>query len=191
MNRSRVEQIIRNLLIEIGEDPSQERLVGTPGRVVDFLEMFAIQEVHPVPFQTVSENLDRGRMVVVRNLKFVSLCEHHLLPFFGRIHIGCIAHNRTCDPAFCARVVEQFAHRPQLQERLTEQIADALMQALEPHGLGIAVEGRHMCMMMRGVEKQNSEIQSSTLRGCFFQPTIRRTFFAQVTRSHPFELVRV
>ena len=167
MNRSRVEQIIRSLLIEIGEDPSQERLIATPRRVADFLEIFAIQEVQPVSFQIVSENLDRGRMVVVRNLKFVSLCEHHLLPFFGQLHIGCIAHKRTCDPAFCAHVVERFAHRPQLQERLTEQIADALMQTLEPQGLGVAVEGQHMCMMMRGVEKQNSALQSSTLRGFF------------------------
>ena len=180
MNGSRVEQIIRELLIELGEDPSQERLAGTPTRVAELLEMFALQELEPIPFQSASESLGRGRMMVVRNLGFVSLCEHHLLPFFGRIHIGCIARERTCDPAYCARVVERFAHRLQLQERLTEQIADALMEALEPEGIGVAAEGRHMCMMMRGVEKQNSKIQSSTLRGCFFESTMRRTFFTHV-----------
>jgi GTP cyclohydrolase I len=183
MNRSRVEQIIRDLLVELGEDPSQERLGATPTHVADLLEMFVIQEVKPVRFQTVSESLGKEQLVVVRNLKFVSLCEHHLLPFFGQIHIGCVVRKRTCDPAECARVVEQFSYRPQLQERLTEQIADALMEAFEPRGIGVAAEGRHMCMMMRGVEKQNSEIQSSTLRGCFFQPTIRRNFFAQVKKA--------
>lgn len=183
MNRFRVEQIIRDLLVELGEDPSQERLVATPAHVADLLEMFAIQDVKPVRFQIASENLDKERMVIVRNLRFVSLCEHHLLPFFGQIHIGFIARMRMCDPAECARAVEQFAHRPQLQERLTEQIADALMGALQPRGIGVAAEGRHMCMMMRGVEKQNSGIQSSTLRGCFFQPVIRRIFFAHAVKA--------
>ena len=180
MNRSHLEQLIRELLIELGEDLSHERLAGTPSRVADLLEMFALQKLEPIPFQSASKSLGRGRMMIVRNLRFLSLCEHHLLPFFGRIHIGCIARERTCDPAYCAHVVERFAHRPQLQERLTEEIADALMEALEPEGIGVAAEGRHMCMMMRGVEKQNSEIQSSTLRGCFFESTIRRTFFTHV-----------
>jgi GTP cyclohydrolase IA len=183
MDRSRVEQIIQRLLIELGEDPSQERLAGTPRRVAELLEMFAVQELEPIPIQSASDSAGRGRMIIVPNLSFVSLCEHHLLPFFGQIHIGCIVHERACDAAYCARVVERFAHRPQLQERLTEQIADALMEALEPEGIGVAAEGRHMCMMMRGVEKQNSEIQSSTLRDCFFNPTVRRTFFTHVMKA--------
>jgi GTP cyclohydrolase IA len=183
MDRSHVEQIIRQLLIELGEDPSQERLAGTPRRVAELIEMFAVQKLEPIPLSSASESPSRGRMMIVPNLAFVSLCEHHLLPFFGRVHIGCIARDRTCDAAYCVRVVESFAHRPQLQERLTEQIADALMDALEPEGVGVAAEGRHLCMMMRGVEKQNSEIQSSTLRGCFFNPTVRRTFFTHVMKA--------
>ena len=183
MDRARVEQLIQELLIELGEDPSQERLAGTPRRVAELLEMFAVQKPEPIPPPSTHESPGRGRMMIVPNLGFISICEHHLLPFFGQIHVGCIARERTCDAAYCARVVEAFAHRPQLQERLTEQIADALMEALEPEGIGVAAEGRHMCMMMRGVEKQNSEIQSSTLRGCFFDPTIRRTFFTQVMKT--------
>ncbi len=183
MNRARVEQLIRDLLVELGEDPSQERMADTPVHVTDLFEMFAIQREKPFRFQTMSESLDGEQLVVIRNLKFVSLCEHHLLPFFGQIHIGYIGHKRTCDPAECARVVKQFACRLQLQERLTEQVADALMEALEPRGIGVAAEGRHMCMMMRGVEKQNSEIQSSTLRGCFFQPAIRHAFFSHVMKA--------
>jgi GTP cyclohydrolase I len=183
MDRSHVEQIIQRLLIELGEDPSQERLAGTPRRVAELFEMFAVQKLEPIPVPGASESPGRGRMMIVPNLSFVSLCEHHLLPFFGRVHIGCIVRERTCDAAYCARVVDRFAHRPQLQERLTEQIADALMEAFEPEGVGVAAEGRHMCMMMRGVEKQNSEIQSSTLRGCFYDSTIRRTFFTQVMKA--------
>lgn len=183
MDRSRVEQIIQRLLIELGEDASQERLAGTPRQVAELFEMFAVRTLEPFPLQSTPESLGRGQMTIVSKLAFVSLCEHHLLPFFGQIHIGCIARERGCDAAYCARVVESFAHRPQLQERLTEQIADALMEALEPEGIGVAAEGRHMCMMMRGVEKQNSKIQSSTLRGCFFNSTIRRTFFEHVMKA--------
>jgi GTP cyclohydrolase I len=144
--------------------------------------MFAVQKLEPIPFQSASESPGGGRMIV-RKFEFVGLCEHHVLPFVGRIHIGCIERARQCDAAFCARIVERFAHRPQPQERLTEQIADALTEASEPEGIGVVAEGRHMCMMMRGVAKQNSEIQSSTLRGCFFDPAIRRVFFTHVMKS--------
>ena len=139
-----------------------------PGESLSCLKCLLFERWSPSRFRALPRVSGRGQMTIVSKLAFVSLCEHHLLPFFGQIHIGCIARERGCDAAYCARVVESFAHRPQLQERLTEQIADALMEALEPEGIGVAAEGRHMCMMMRGVEKQNSKIQSSTLRGCFF-----------------------
>jgi len=121
-------------------------------------------------------------MTLLRGLGFVSLCEHHLLPFFGQVHVGCIPRDPAwaCDPAACAEVVEALAHRPQLQERMTEEVADALFAALRPEGLGVAVEGRHLCMMMRGVGKHGAEIRTSSLRGSFLDPGIRRTFFVSL-----------
>src|SRR5262249_40973850 len=155
MDRARVEQLIQELLIELGEDPSQERLAGTPRRVAELLEMFAVQKPEPVPPPSTHESPGRGRMMIVPNLGFISICEHHLLPFFGQIHVGCIARERTCDAAYCARVVEAFAHRPQLQERLTEQIADALMEALDPEAIGLATPARHIYITIPPTDNPN------------------------------------
>ncbi len=186
MDRARVERLVRELLAELGEDPARQGLALTPARVSDLLEEFSLREPEPVALEPSAESARPGEMTLVQSLSFFSLCEHHLLPFFGRVHIGWIPRARTCDAAECARVVERVVHRPQLQERITEEIADRLYRALEPVGLGVAAEGRHMCMMMRGVRKQKSEIQSSSLRGAFLDdPAIRRTFFAQVARAAP------
>ncbi len=185
MDRARVERLVRELLAELGEDPARQGLVLTPARVSDLLEKFSPRKPEPVALEPSAESAPPGEMTLVQSLGFFSLCEHHLLPFFGRVHVGCIERERAVDAATCARIVERFARRPQLQERLTEQIADALVEALRPDGVGVAAEGRHMCMMMRGVEKQNSEIQSSTLRGCFYDPAVRRAFFQHVMRAAP------
>lgn len=180
---SRLESLIRELIAELVEAPARQGLVDTPRRVADWLELFSVRCPAPIVRAAPANPPDKGRMIVVQNLGFRSLCEHHLLPFFGRVHIGCITRERRCDAELCEEVVAYFAHRPQLQERFTEQIADFLFEALAPEGLGVAAEGRHMCMMMRGVEKQNSEIQSSSLRGCFLEPAIRRTFFRGVASA--------
>jgi len=179
MNRAHVEQILRDLLIEIGEDPDREGLRQAPARAAELIEAFAVKQPQPdSPPSTVM--LAPAGMMTVQTLAFVSLCEHHLLPFFGRIHVGCIPRAHDSDPAYFEHVVATYTHQLQLQERMTEQIADTLMTALDAEGVGVAAEGRHLCMMMRGVEKQNSEIQSSTLRGCFYQAAIRRAFFTHV-----------
>ncbi len=185
MNHARVEQIIRDLLLELGEDPTREGLQATPVRTADLLQAFAVKRPQAAPPAVATASLAGMGAMTVQTFAFVSLCEHHLLPFFGRVHIGCILRLRECAPTYFEHVVATYAHQPQLQERMTEQIADALMMAVEPNGIGVAAEGRHMCMMMRGVEKQNSEIRSSTLRGCFYQAAIRRSFFARVMTAAP------
>lgn len=188
MDASRLERIVRELILELGEDPARTGLVETPRRVADWLGLFSLRSPAPVAPAASAAVSGEGRMTLVQNLAFYSLCEHHLLPFFGRVHVGCVTRERRCDADYCAEVVAYVAHRPQLQERLTEQIADLLFEALAPEGLAVAAEGRHMCMMMRGVEKQNSEIQSSSLRGSFLQPPLRRAFFRNVARAAPMEL---
>ncbi len=175
MTRSRIQTIFQSLLAELGGELSQEQLTEISNRVGSLFETFMVREPESMSYQR-TETAGHGPMVV-RTFAFSSLCEHHLLPFFGRISVGCIERTHAFDEAYCEHIVERFSHRPQLQERLTEQIGDALMKAFEPQGVGIAAEGRHMCMMMRGVEKQNSAIQTSTLRGCFNIPAVRREFF--------------
>lgn len=183
MTRERVERIIRDLIVELGGDPAREGLRGTPARTADLIEAFVVKRPQPPP--STASSPSQGQVMTVHTCAFVSLCEHHLLPFFGQVHIGFIPRVHEGDSAYFEHVVATYARQPQLQERMTEQIADELMRALEADGVGVAAEGRHMCMMMRGVGKQNSEIQSSTLRGCFYQAAIRRAFFMQAMRPAP------
>ncbi len=185
MNRGRVERIVRDLLVEFGEDPDRPGLRETPARAAALIEAFAVKRPQPASSRPVETRLSRGQVMTLHTFAFVSLCEHHLLPFFGRVHIGCIPRDRDGDSAYVEHVVATYAHQLQLQERMTEQIADELMSTLAAEGVGVAAEGRHMCMMMRGVQKQNSEIQSSTLRGCFYQGAIRRAFFMQTMMPAP------
>lgn len=185
MNRDRVQQIIRDLLLELGEDPTREGLRETPARTAALIERFAVKRPQPLSLRTIETPPSRGQAMTLHTFTFVSLCEHHLLPFFGKVHIGCMARDHECDSAYVEHVVATYAHQPQLQERMTEQIADELMSTLAAEGVGVAAEGRHMCMMMRGVQKQSSEIQSSTLRGCFYQATIRHAFFMRAAMPAP------
>ncbi len=182
MDRSRLPELVQSLLVELGGDLSQEQLAEISNRVGSLLEKFTLREPEPMSCRRAAENAGLGHMVV-RTFAFFSLCEHHLLPFFGRISVGCVERAHAFDEAYCAHIVERFSHRPQLQERLTEQIGDALMKAFEPEGVAVAAQGRHMCMMMRGVEKQNSSIQTSTLRGCFNISAVRREFFTHAMKA--------
>lgn len=181
MDRARVERLVRELLVELADDPKRPGLTHTPERFTELLASFDLRRRPPeAPAPPRPEAA--GEMVILPDLAFVSLCEHHLLPFFGRCQIGCVPRRRSCEPAWCLELVSHFAHRPQLQERLTEQIAEALFQALEPEGLGVAIDGRHLCMMMRGVQKQESHIQTSSLRGSFLaDPALRSSFFSQLS----------
>ncbi len=182
MDGGRFERLVRELLTELEEDPSRPGLARTPERFREVLSRFELRPGPPVLAGRDLRPEHPGQMVLVRDLGFLSLCEHHLLPFFGTCQIGCIPREHPCDPQWCMEVVTFFAHRFQLQERLTEQIADALYAELAPEGVGVAIDGQHMCMMMRGVQKQNSHIQTSSLRGAFLEPAVHGTFAAMLRR---------
>lgn len=183
MDAAHVERLVRELLVELREDPDRPGLALTPARLREVLSEFAATRAPPRLDAPPARPAASGQLVLVRDVQFFSLCEHHLLPFFGRCQIGCIPRERPCDAAWCLEVVAFHAHRLQLQERITEQIADTLFAALEPEGVGVAIDGRHLCMMMRGVEKQDSHIQTSTLRGSFLQPAVRQSFMALLRRA--------
>lgn len=169
MNLDRVAQLIRELLIEIGEDPNREGLLKTPERVARAYEYLtsgygikAADIVNGAIFESFSNN-----MIISRDIEVYSLCEHHMLPFLGRCHIGYIARKKVLGLSKLSRIVDCFARRLQIQERLTAQIAEALMAATGAEGVGVVMECRHLCMMMRGVEKQNSIMTTSSVLGSF------------------------
>jgi len=166
---SEFEGLVRQQLSRLGEDPDREGLRRTPLRVakaMDFLtsgyQMNAAEIVHNALFTE-----DCTEMVLVRDIEFYSLCEHHMLPFFGRAHVGYLPNGKVLGLSKVARVVDVFARRLQVQERLTSQVAEALMESLEPFGVAVVMEASHTCMMMRGVQKQNSTTVTSAMRGSF------------------------
>jgi GTP cyclohydrolase I len=165
----RGESMVRGLIEEIGEDPEREGLVRTPHRVwesLSFLTDGYEGDVMDVVGDAVFAEA-HDEMVVVRDIEFYSLCEHHMLPFFGVCHVAYIPDGRIIGLSKIPRVVDLFSHRLQVQERLTTQIADGLDEALQPKGLGVVLEASHLCMMMRGVEKQSSRTATSAMRGLF------------------------
>lgn len=183
---ARGEQLVRGLLDELGEDPAREGLIGTPERVwqsLSFLTDGYRQDVAEVVGDAVfAESYDET--VVVRDIEFFSLCEHHLLPFFGRAHIAYAPAGSIIGLSKLARLVDLFSHRLQVQERLTAQIADALVDAVNPRGVAVLLEGAHLCMMMRGVQKQHSRTTTSAMRGTFKDDAgSRAEFFGMCQRS--------
>ena len=179
MNLRRVEELIRELLVEIGEDPGREGLDKTPRRVAralrDLTEGYrksVVREINGAIFESHTNNL-----IIARDIEVFSLCEHHLLPFFGRCHIGYIAQRKVLGVSKLARIMEVYARRLQIQERMTEQIAREVMKAVDAEGVGVVMECRHLCMMMRGVEKQNSVMTTSSVLGSFHnRPETRAEF---------------
>jgi len=169
MNQHKIETLVHELLLEIGEDPQREGLVKTPQRVAAALQFLTSG------YRTDAAKLVNGAiftqqtnsMVIVKNIEVYSLCEHHMLPFFGRCHIGYIPNGRVFGVSKLARVVDMYARRLQLQERLTEQISQEVMDSVDAIGVGVMIEARHLCMMMRGVEKQNSVMVTSSVLGAF------------------------
>ncbi len=175
---SAIRSFVRELLLEVGEDPERPGLVKTPARVEASME-YLTRGYHTCVADVVNEAVfeeQHDSMVLVRDVEIYSLCEHHLLPFFGKAHVAYIPDGKIIGLSKIPRVVDVFARRLQVQERLTDDVADALMQVLEPHGVGVVIEAYHLCMMMRGVEKQHSKTVTSALRGGFLDGKTRDEF---------------
>lgn len=170
MDREKIERGVRLILEGIGEDPAREGLLETPRRVADmYEEIFAGIGQDPAGHFTVSFNEGHQEMVLVRDIPLYSMCEHHLVPFMGRAHVAYIPgrHGRICGLSKLARVVDVFARRPQVQERMTSQIADTLVENLDPQGVLVVIEAEHLCMSMRGVRKPGAITTTSAVRGIF------------------------
>jgi GTP cyclohydrolase I len=186
MDYRKVEGLIRELLIELGEDPDREGLHDTPHRVAaayDFLT-----SGYRADFETLINGAifthEANDMVIARDIELYSLCEHHMLPFYGRCHIGYIPRGRIIGLSKLARIVDMYARRLQIQERLTQQVAQAIMNAVDPLGVGVIIEANHLCMMMRGVEKQNSQMTTSAVLGSFrASQATRNEFLTLINRS--------
>ncbi len=181
----RIEPLVRQLLVELGEDPDREGLVKTPERVAKALA-FLTHGYRTDPKTVINEALftqTTSSMVIVKDIEVYSLCEHHMLPFFGRCHIGYIPDGKVFGVSKLARLVDVYARRLQLQERLTEQISEVIMRESGAKGVGVMIEARHLCMMMRGVEKQNSTMVTSSVLGVFRdQLATREEFLTLVGR---------
>jgi len=175
----RISRLTRELLVALGEDPEREGLLKTPDRVAKALAF--LTSGYATSLETVINNAiftqTTNSMVIVKDIELYSLCEHHLLPFFGRCHIGYIPTGKVFGVSKLARLVDMYARRLQLQERLTEQVSEAIMDAIQAKGVGVLIEARHLCMMMRGVEKQNSLMVTSSVVGLFRESQATREEF--------------
>ncbi|HEY54915.1 MAG TPA: GTP cyclohydrolase I FolE [Dehalococcoidia bacterium] len=170
IDESEIKKALTSIIKAIGEDPEREGLAGTPERVAEmYAELFMGLDMDPSKELTVGFEEGHREMVILRDIPFYSMCEHHLLPFYGTVHVGYIpnATGRVVGGSKLARVVEIFAKRPQIQERMTTQIADSIVNGLKPDGVGVLVQAEHLCMIMRGIKKPGSAIVTSALRGTF------------------------
>jgi GTP cyclohydrolase I len=184
-NLQKIEVLVRQLLTELGEDPTREGLLKTPERVAKALSF--LTHGYRTSLESVINNAlftqTTSSMVIVKDIEVYSMCEHHMLPFFGRCHIGYIPDGKVFGVSKLARVVDMFARRLQLQERLTEEISQVVMEEIGAKGVGVMIEARHLCMMMRGVEKQNSTMVTSSVLGVFRDHlATREEFLTLVTR---------
>jgi GTP cyclohydrolase I len=176
------QEIYAELLLRFHEDPNRDGLVKTPERIEKAME-FLTQGYHQDPtaiLRGAMFDVDYDEMVIVKDIEMFSLCEHHMLPFFGRVHVAYIPNGKVIGLSKIARLIEVFARRLQVQERMTQQIADAIQEAIAPQGVGVVIEARHLCMMMRGVEKQNSSTVTSAMRGVFSKQSTRTEFLSLV-----------
>jgi GTP cyclohydrolase I len=181
-----MEELVRQMLKELGEDPEREGLISTPSRVAKSLQFLTHgynQCVEDVVNDAIFEE-DANHMIIVKDIEIYSLCEHHMLPFFGRCHIGYIPRGKVLGVSKLARIADIYARRLQVQERLTTQIAETLMNTLQPEGVGVVIEAKHLCMMMRGVEKQNSKTITSAMKGVFLDDLKTREEFLRLSSIH-------
>lgn len=177
-----MEKIIRDMLVKLGEDPNREGLLRTPTRVAESLAYLThgytlnLEElVNDAIYET-----DTNHMVIVKDIEIFSMCEHHMLPFYGKAHIGYIPKGKVIGVSKLARIADMFSRRLQIQERLTHQVARTLMDHLNPEGVGVVIEAKHLCMMMRGVEKQNSSMVTSAMLGSFHNSAATRNEFLKL-----------
>jgi GTP cyclohydrolase I len=179
-----MEQSFHELLEAVGENPEREGLLKTPGRAArafEFLTNGYRQDLDAIVNQAIFHS-DASEIILVKDIELYSMCEHHLLPFIGKAHVAYIPNGKVIGLSKVARIVDVFARRLQIQEQLTTQIADALMRALQPTGVAVVIEAKHLCMMMRGVEKQNSVMTTSCLLGSFKEDARTRSEFLSLLR---------
>jgi GTP cyclohydrolase IA len=183
---ARIEHAVHDILESIGEDPAREGLLKTPSRVAKmYAELTAGYRIDPQALiNDAIFTVDYDEMVMVKNIDFNSLCEHHMLPFLGKVHVAYIPNGKVIGLSKIPRIVEMFARRLQVQERMTVQIADFINEALQPQGVAVVAEGVHMCSVMRGVKKQNARMITSAMRGVFRSDSkTRAEFMGHVDRA--------
>jgi GTP cyclohydrolase I len=181
------EDLVREMIVRLGEDPDREGLARTPERVHKAMQYLTkgYQEDPEALLRKALFTVSYDEMVIVKDIEMFSLCEHHLLPFFGKVHVAYIPNGKVVGLSKIPRLVEVFARRLQIQERLTTQIAETIQKAIEPQGVGVVIEARHLCMMMRGIEKQHSAAVTSSMLGCFRNEEETRTEFLSLIRQRP------
>ena len=173
------EDLVREMLVRLGEDPQREGLVRTPERVQKAFQ-FLTKGYHEDPEAMLKKALftvTYDEMVIVKDVEMFSQCEHHMLPFFGKVHVAYIPNGKVIGLSKIPRLIEIFSRRLQIQERLTTQIAETIQKVIQPQGVGVVIEARHLCMMMRGVEKQHSAAVTSSMLGCFRDNALTRQEF--------------
>jgi GTP cyclohydrolase I len=178
------EELYRELLVRIGEDPTRDGLLSTPKRMqkaMEFLTRGYQMDVNTVLHGALFD-VDYDEMVIVKDIEFYSMCEHHMLPFFGKAHVAYVPKGKVIGLSKIPRLVDVFSRRLQVQERLTTDIADAIVEAIQPQGVAVIMEAQHLCMMMRGVEKQSSETVTSAMRGVFKEQMQTRNEFLSLVR---------
>ncbi|MEZ4493252.1 MAG: GTP cyclohydrolase I FolE [Dehalococcoidia bacterium] len=181
----RLRSAVVELLAAIGDDPRRDGLVETPRRIAEmYEEIFGGLSIDPAEYLSVGFEVAHDELVILREIPFYSMCEHHFLPFHGEAHVGYIPDGRVVGISKLARVVEGFARRPQIQEQLTSQVAETIMETLQPDGVAVVIEAEHLCMTMRGVKKPGSRMITSAMRGQFKQSSITRAEFLSLVSGN-------
>lgn len=184
MDIQRIRAAVREIIVGVGEDPDREGLRDTPRRVAEmYAEVFSGLREDPADVLSIGFEEGHQEMVIVKDIPFYSMCEHHFLPFHGVAHVGYIPNGRVVGLSKLARAVEILARRPQLQERLSSQLADAIMKTLEPQGVAVVISANHLCMQMRGVRKPGSLTVTSAMRGVFQRSSATRAEFMSLVNE--------
>ncbi len=178
-------ELVREMLVRLGEDPDREGLANTPDRVHRAMQFLTkgYNEDPEVMLKSALFTVDYDEMVIVKDIEMFSLCEHHMLPFFGKVHVAYLPKGKVIGLSKLPRLIEIFSRRLQVQERLTTQIAETIQNVIQPQGVGVVIEARHLCMMMRGVEKQHSAAVTSAMFGCFRDEHETRQEFLSLIRA--------